>query len=265
MTKDDIMQSGHNYQLSILNYQSKHGFGQFCPQAVLFDMDGVIYDSMPNHAVSWHRSMADYGLDMPEEDAYRYEGMRGVETIRLLVRQQWNRELSEEEAERMYAHKSQLFVECASERPATVMPGIKTLMEQMKADGLKICVVTGSGQRALLDRLLSDLDGLVTPELIVTAFDVKHGKPAPEPYLKGMQKCGTQPWQTVVVENAPLGVRAAVAARCFTIAVNTGPLADAALSGEGADVVFPSVQHLSDQWAVLSRQHGCQVPCHDSR
>ena len=49
----------------ISRYKEKHGFGQFCPKAVLFDMDGVIYDSMPNHAVSWHEAMQDYGLDMP--------------------------------------------------------------------------------------------------------------------------------------------------------------------------------------------------------
>ena len=50
---------------SIKKYLESHGFGQFCPKAVLFDMDGVIYDSMSNHAVSWHEAMKDYGLEMP--------------------------------------------------------------------------------------------------------------------------------------------------------------------------------------------------------
>ena len=69
----------------IQRYLEKHGFGQFCPKAVLFDMDGVIYDSMPNHSVSWHDAMASYGLDMPYDGAYKYEGMRGVETIKPYV------------------------------------------------------------------------------------------------------------------------------------------------------------------------------------
>ena len=124
-------------------------------------------------------------------------------------------------------------------------------MEQMKDDGLKVCVVTGSGQRTLLDRLLADFEGLLKEELIVTAFDVTKGKPAPEPYLKGMQKCGVEPWESIVIENAPLGVRAAVAARCFTIAVNTGPLADEVLLGEGADLVMPSMPELNAQWKTL--------------
>ena len=232
-------------------YLERHGFGQFSPKAVLFDMDGVIYDSMKNHSVSWHDAMKDFGLDMPYEGAYTYEGMRGVETIRTLAREQWHRELTDDEAQEMYDHKAKLFAHHCQLTPANIMPGIKTLMEQIKADGLKICVVTGSAQHALLDKLLIDFEGLLKEELIVTAFDVKHGKPNPEPYLMGMRKCDVESWETIVVENAPLGVRAAVAARCFTIAVNTGPLPDYVLSNEGANLVFPQMTTLSQQWKAL--------------
>ena len=235
----------------IKKYLEKHGFEQFCPKAVLFDMDGVIYDSMPNHSVSWHDSMKDFGLDMPYEGAYQYEGMRGVETIKTLARAQWNRELSDEEAKKMYAHKAEVFANQCKLTPAQIMPGIKTLMQHIKSNGWKICVVTGSAQHALLDKLLIDFEGLLCEELIVTAFDVKHGKPNPEPYLIGMQKCGVEPWETMVVENAPLGVRAAVAARCFTIAVNTGPLPDEMLQKEGANLIFPRMTDLAEayhQW-----------------
>ena len=233
---------------AIEQYLGRHGFGQFSPKAVLFDMDGVIYDSMSNHAVSWHDSMADYGLNMPYEGAYQYEGMRGVETIKLLARAQWHKELSDEEAQEMYAHKSALFAERVKTHPAPIMPGIRELMQKIKAQGLKICVVTGSGQHTLLDKLLGDFAGLLQEQLIVTAFDVIHGKPNPEPYLKGMRKCGTEPWETIVVENAPLGVRAATAAKCFTIAVNTGPLPDDMLLQEGADLIYPRMTDLAQEW-----------------
>jgi len=230
-------------------YLKKHGFGQFRPRAVLFDMDGVIYNSMPNHAKSWHESMATFGLDMPPEGAYLYEGMRGVETIKLLARKQWNRELSDEEAARMYEVKSATFAKCP---PPEKMDGIMSLMQQIKDSGLRICVVTGSGQHTLLDKLTIAFEGLIERDYIVTAYDVKHGKPAPDPYLAGMQKTGTAPWETIVVENAPLGVRAAVAAKCFTIAANTGPLADETLLEAGADMVLPSIAALSDYWPMLS-------------
>ena len=236
---------------AIEQYLERHGFGQFCPKAVLFDMDGVIYDSMPNHSISWHDAMNDFGLDMPYEGAYQYEGMRGVETIKTLARTQWHRELTDEEAKKMYAHKAELFAQHCQLTPANIMPGIKSLMQQIKANGLKICVVTGSAQHALLDKLLIDFEGLLREELIVTAFDVTHGKPNPEPYLIGMKKCHVEPWETIVVENAPLGVRAAVAAQCFTIAVNTGLLRNEKLSQEGANLIYPRMTALSEDWKRL--------------
>ena len=236
---------------AIKHYLESHGFGRFCPKAVLFDMDGVIYDSMPNHVLAWHEAMDSYGIDMPYSGAYEYEGMRGVETIKLLTRQQWGKTVSDEEAMKMYQHKSRLFAEHCRQTPATIMPGIITLMEQIKARGMKICVVTGSGQHTLLDKLLTDFQGLLTAELMVTAFDVSHGKPDPEPYIIGTRKCEVEPWEAIVVENAPLGVRAAHAARCFTIAVNSGPLPDAALASEGADLIYPKMTALSEDFTRL--------------
>lgn len=217
-------------------------------KAVLFDMDGVIYNSMPNHAKSWHEAMATFGLDMAPEEAYLYEGMRGVETIKLLARRQWHRELSDEEAARMYAVKSATFAQCP---PPAKMDGITMLMEQIKAQGMTICVVTGSGQHSLLDKLTTDFRGLIRRELIVTAYDVARGKPAPDPYLAGMKKTGTTPEETIVVENAPLGVQAGVAARCYTIAANTGPLPDRTLAEAGAHLVVPSIAALSERWSQL--------------
>lgn len=236
------------YEKKIKEYLERHGFGTFRPKAVLFDMDGVLYDSMPNHAYSWHKSMTSLGIDMPLEDAYKYEGMRGVETIKLMARRQWGRELTDEEAQRMYEEKSRVYSECPT---AKVMDGVLDLQRKMKADGMKIVVVTGSGQRSLLDKLVMDFDGLVSPDLIVSSFDVSHGKPDPEPYLKGMAKAGVEPWEAIVVENAPLGVRAGVAAGIFTIAVNTGPLPDSMLTDEGAAVVFSRMADFSDSWETI--------------
>ena len=233
---------------AIKQYLERHGFGRFSPKAVLFDMDGVIYDSMPNHARSWHLSMASVGIDMPEEEAYLYEGMRGVETIKLKARQQWHRELTDDEAQQLYQLKCQYFSQCP---PAQKMPGTEALMQQIKSLGLTICVVTGSGQRALLDKLTTDYKGFIGSELIITSFDVKHGKPAPDPYLAGRQKAGVQPWETIIVENAPLGVQSAVSAGCFTIAVNTGPLHEKELLGKGADIVMPDMPTFAREWQKI--------------
>ncbi len=233
------------FETEIKQYLEKHGFETFTPKAVLFDMDGVIYDSMPYHARSWHESMTTFGLNMAPEEAYTYEGMRGVETIKLIARRQWGRELSDEEAGKMYQVKSERF---KTFPPAKKMDGVEDLMRKIKAEGLKIVIVTGSGQGSLLKRLEDDFNGLVSGELMVTSFDVTHGKPDPEPYIRGLEKAGVKPYEAIVVENAPLGVRAGVAAGIFTIAVNTGPLPDKALTDEGANIIFPSMPALRDAW-----------------
>ena len=236
---------GIMFKENIDQYLKSTGFTEFKPKAVMFDMDGVIYNSMPNHAKSWHRSMESIGINMPPEDAYTYEGMRGVETIQLLFREQRAEEISEEKAAEYYKIKSDEFNKCPK---AKLMDGIILLMEKIKASGMKILVVTGSAQHTLIGKLTRELNGLVKENMIVTALDVEHGKPNPEPYLKGLQKAGVEPWEAIVVENAPLGVRAGVAAKVFTIGVNTGPLPDSALTNEGANLILHSIREFAEKW-----------------
>ena len=214
-------------------------------RAVLFDMDGVLYNSMSSHAKAWHRAMAEFGYDLPEEEVYMHEGRTGASTVNLISMRQRGVEETEERIQEIYKVKSTYFNEYP---PADPMPGALELLQKIKAQGLKILIVTGSGQHSLLDRLNHHFPDIFCRELMVTAFDVKYGKPHPEPYLMGMQKGALRPEECVVVENAPLGVRAAKAAGIYTIAVNTGPLPDTALTDEGADALFPSMQALCDGW-----------------
>ncbi len=210
-------------------------------KAVLFDMDGVLYDSMPNHAYSWHNAMKECGIVMSEAQAYEWEGMRGVEVIKNLAKEQLGRTLTDDEAQEMYNVKARFF----AERPAAgMMPGAKELLQKLHDAGKTIVVVTGSGQKTLLDKLVSDFEGLILPDMIVSSKDVNNGKPHPEPYLKGLAIAGVSADEAIVVENAPLGIRAARAAGITTIAVNTGPLPDSMLTAEGAAMVFPSMTEI---------------------
>ncbi|MDE5783929.1 MAG: HAD hydrolase-like protein [Prevotella sp.] len=236
----------------IKEYLNKHGFEALRPKAVLFDMDGVLYDSMPNHAIAWQLSMEKFGIHMTKADAYATEGARGVDTIRMMVKTQQGRDINEAEAQTMYNEKTRQF-HALPETP--VMPGIMDLMAQIKSDGLTIGVVTGSGQRPLINRLIKDFGSYLDESHIVTAYDVKRGKPAPEPYLMGLKKVGgINPWEAFIVENAPLGIKAGVTAQVFTIAVNTGPLPDEALLNEGANLLFPRMTDLSQHWKDLFTQ-----------
>ena len=238
------------FHLAVKKYLERHGFEALRPKAVLFDMDGVLYDSMPNHAIAWQKSMAQFGIQMTADDAYATEGARGVDTIRKMVKRQQRRDIDEAEAQRMYDVKSHIF---HSLPEAPIMPGVLDLMQQIQADGIQIGVVTGSGQRPLIQRILSDFKEYVDEKHITTAYDVKHGKPNPDPYLVGLKKAGNlMPYEAIVVENAPLGVRAGVAAKIFTIAVNTGPLPAQILLDANADLLFPTMKEFSDNWHNLS-------------
>lgn len=217
-------------------------------KSVLFDMDGVLFDSMPRHAEAWHKTMQAHGLDLSREEAYLHEGRTGAGTINIVCRRQWGRDATPEEIERIYQEKS---VEFNKYPEAKHMPGAWELLQKLKTGGLIPMVVTGSGQRSLLDRLEHNFPGMFRRELMVTAFDVKHGKPDPEPYLMALEKGNLRPGEAVVIENAPLGVEAAHKAGIFTIAVNTGPLDSQVLLDAGADLLFPSMQALCDAWEGL--------------
>ncbi|WP_314648394.1 HAD-IA family hydrolase [Prevotella multiformis] len=222
-------------------------------KAVLFDMDGVLYDSMPNHGIAWQRAMKEFGIHFTLEDSYATEGARGVDTIRRYAKAQLGKELSEAEAQKIYDVKARYFHEMPE---AKIFDGVTDLMRKIKASGLKIGIVTGSAQRPLIERITRDFAEYVAPDQITTAFDVKRGKPAPDPYLTGLRKAGGYaPSECIVVENAPLGVRAGVAAGCYTVAVNSGPLPDSALLEEGADLLFPTIRAFADNWEqVFHRQ-----------
>ncbi len=234
------------YLFAIKKYLEYHGFEALRPKAVLFDMDGVLYDSMPNHAIAWQESMGRFGIHMTADDAYATEGARGVDTIREMVKRQLGKEIDEQEAQKMYDVKSDIF---HSLPEAPIMPGVLELMQKIKEGGIQCCVVTGSAQLPLINRLKKDFGAFVETSNITTAYDVQRGKPNPDPYLAGLRKAGNlAPWEGIVVENAPLGVRAGHHAHILTIAVNTGPLPDEELLEAGADLIFPSMQELCNHW-----------------
>ena len=240
-------------ELNVIKPFPREGIGGRVVRAVLFDMDGVLFDSMPNHAYAWSHAMTAFGLAMTPEEVYMYEGQTGSGTVNMLAQRFWRRDATEEECRRIYEAKTRLFDTRPEPRP---MPGALELLRKVRAQGLTRVIVTGSGTHSLLDRLNAAFPGIFRRELMVTAFDVSQGKPHPEPYLTGLERAGVAASEAVVVENAPLGVQAARAAGIFTIAVNTGPLKDEVLREAGANLVLPSVQYLADNWDTLSESLG---------
>ena len=132
-------------------------------RAVLFDMDGVLYDSE-----AWVQAMHRHGLSMTDEQVYMNEGRTGEGTIDIFTLEQWGREATAEEVEAIYRTKSDIFNEMDEVPP---MPGADEVLAEVKGQGLLPVIVTGSGQRSLLERLDRTYPGYFCSERMVTAYD----------------------------------------------------------------------------------------------
>jgi sugar-phosphatase len=172
--------------------------------ALLFDLDGVLIDStscITRHWMTW----ADlHGLEIAEVMRVAH-GLRTIETMRLVAPH-----LDvEEEAERHTAR------EIADTDGVVAIEGALQLLDALPHDAWAV-VTSGSAELATA-RLRRA--GLPVPATLVTADDVQHGKPAPEPYLLGAERLGVPVEQCVAVEDAPAGLHSAKAAGMRAIGV----------------------------------------------
>ena len=184
-------------------------------EAVLFDFDGVIAETLPYHVRAWHEAFADYKIEIVADDIYFREGQ-----IANLIAQDIAIEkglaLKKNEIDIIVKNKRRIFNEITK---AQVYPGTKRIVKKLYNMNVKLAIVTGS--------ILSNVDVITGDEFlnyfgaIVTGDSVKKNKPHPEPYLTGAKKLGVNPQECVVIENAPLGIRAAKAAGMYCIAVKT--------------------------------------------
>ncbi|MBD5217059.1 MAG: HAD-IA family hydrolase [Bacteroidales bacterium] len=233
---------------AITLWRAENGFLKSPLRAALIDMDGVLYDSMKYHTLAWQKMMSEQGVECSRDEFYLYEGMTGAATISLLMARNGRPVLSDEEVKRLYAIKTEYFRQLGKKEP---MPGADRMLEVLRERGIKRVLVTGSAQSSLINALAEDYPGAFLPGMMVTALDVNNGKPHPEPYLRGLEKAGVTNARTIVIENAPLGVRAGRASGCFTVAVTTGPVPREAFVDAGANLIFPSMNEFADALPTL--------------
>ena len=232
----------------IKEFLSENNYAEFSPKTFFFDMDGVIFDSMPRHAKAWVKVFSDCGITFHEEDVYRNEGRTGRGTIEMVFNDRFGRDATDAEKERIYANKSAYFRTLGEVR---IIPNVGRVLNLLHENQQQIFVVTGSGEKTLLGSLDKHFPNIFSADKMVTALDVKKGKPDPEPYLMGLAKSGMQPWEGVVIENAPLGAKSGRASGMFTIAVNTGILDDKELYDAGAHIVLPDMNALYELISTL--------------
>ena len=174
--------------------------------------------------------------------------MTGAAVIDLLFRRDLGRPATEEEKKQLYARKSEIF---ASYGPKPPIKGADRMLRALEKAGITRVLVTGSGQLSLLDRLDSMYPGAFNHNLRITAHDVTHGKPHPEPFIRALQRAGVSPSAAIAIENAPLGVESAQRAGVFPVAVTTGPIAASHFEKAGAGVIFSSMPEAAQAVPVL--------------
>jgi len=218
-------------------------------KAIFFDLDGVLVDSMPNHAKAWTATLDLYNISFTARDCYVNEGRTGRDVITRFAAQS-HVAMNEELLQQIYNQKTSLYRQMGG---ATAMRDMDLVLEFLQEHDIARWVVTGSGLEDLYEQLNLYYPQLFEREKMITAHDVTHGKPDAEPYLKAWERSGLKKEECCVVENAPLGIKAGKAAGLYTIGVNTGVLTREDLLAAGADVVFDNMLQLRD-WLKQSCQ-----------
>jgi sugar-phosphatase len=174
--------------------------------ALLFDMDGVLIDSTPAVARVWRRWAIEHGFN-PDEVVARAHGRPSLATVREYLpnadHEAENREVERREIEDLEG--------------VVPLPGSLDLLASLPED--RWTIVT-SATRPLAEARLHAA-GLPVPLRLITANDITHGKPHPEPYLKASAILGSSPAQCVVVEDVPAGIQSGKAAGARVIALST--------------------------------------------
>lgn len=214
--------------------------------AAIFDMDGVITNTMPYHFQAWEIAFRDIvGLKISEQDIYLREGSKGSFALEEIFTQYgWAHD--PQTLTRLLERKEEVFPQIAKQE---FVDGAVEFLDLIHDAGFAMALVTGTS-REELTRILPDYIRSRF-SAVVTGSDVVHGKPNPEPYRRALELLQLPPSAAFVVENAPLGIRSAKAAGLRCLALETS------LSAEflsEADAVFSSFAMLRQRIQFVYRK-----------
>jgi beta-phosphoglucomutase family hydrolase len=185
-------------------------------RGAIFDWDGVIINSASQHETSWERLARECGKALPENHFKRGFGMKNEVIIPELLR--WTTVPTEIRI--LSLRKEAIYREVVLEEGMTALPGVDPWLRTLRDEGIP-CVLASSTHRENITMTLGLLGLEEFFSAIVTAEDVKRGKPDPEVFLTAAQQIGVEPVDAVVFEDALVGIAAARAAGMRVAAVAT--------------------------------------------
>ncbi|HSM24365.1 MAG TPA: HAD family phosphatase [Anaerolineaceae bacterium] len=186
-------------------------------RAILFDMDGVLLDSMGCHVQAWKQAIkTQLGINLSENYFLVNEGKNSKDIIQEVMRN-YKVPADDNTWQKVSDFRDQLFLENFSPKLIT---GAKELVELVFGLGYQLGVATGSTRIVAED--VMDKTGIHEYfSTLVTSEDVQFSKPHPQPYQKLLNQLDTDTTHAVVIENAPFGVQSALSAGLICLAVTT--------------------------------------------
>ncbi|KAF5358940.1 hypothetical protein D9758_004764 [Tetrapyrgos nigripes] len=222
----------------------------FHVDAALFDMDGTLVDSTAGVVGAWEIFREKYPHIDVENILSSAHGVRTIENLRRYCGVEDPEELEKE------AQRFETAIVTSSKlngrKGIVKLPGVAEVMkdiEAVKSFPTPKWALCTSATREYAKAALSAA-GVPVPDVFVAAEDVSKGKPAPDPYLLGAQKCGVDPRNCVVFEDAPAGVRSGKAAGCKTIGFLTTHSLEQMQASE-PDVIVPNMASVKIQVTEL--------------
>lgn len=199
-------------------------------KGIIFDMDGVLVDAMPFHCKAIQTAAKqEVNIDVAQRDVYLLEGMPGEDMVKELLRQKRYtgniEELSNDDsdklnflAHRIHERKKKVFQQINASAP------INGAREVVSNIGCKKALVSGAAKQEV-DSIIDKYFGKDAFDVVVSGEDLEEGKPSPDPFRTALIKMGLTESDAIVVENAPLGVKAANNAKLKCIVtLNNTPL-----------------------------------------
>lgn len=185
-------------------------------QLAIFDLDGVICDTVKYHYLAWKRLAQELGFDFTEKDNERLKGVSRMRSLEILL-EVGGLEKTEEEKAKLAEKKNTWYVEYILQMDSSeLLPGVLDFLEELKENEVKLALGSASkNARTILQRLG------ITPlfDAIVDGNLVTKAKPDPEVFTLGAELLGIPPENAVVFEDAQAGIEAALAAGMKVIGV----------------------------------------------
>lgn len=182
-------------------------------EAVIFDMDGLMFDTEPIWASCWPKTAIEFGVECMEGLADAMRGTNGAEAVSII--REWYGDEVDPKAfvDRFYEIAHEVLAHGAEKKP-----GLDRLLEYLKTEGIPMAVASSSSREMIKANLIR---GGILPyfDSIVSGIEVEHAKPYPDVFLKAADELGVPPQKSLVLEDSYNGVRAGFAGGFHTVMV----------------------------------------------